>query len=205
LSDTPGLAAALAVQALTLGAATGRELSVAAFCAGLATGIRSQVAWLTVPLLIARGLGTWRLGDFELRTRHQTAEQRDRRIPSPQSLIPAIPAAAFLAGVLLWAIPLVSLAGGPRAYWHALFDEGAEDIGNIQMLWTHRGLRDVADALYYAFVAPWATWPIAIIVLAFIALGIVWLWRRDRRALLLLAVAFGPYLAFDILFQETFT
>ena len=44
LSDMPGLAAALAVQALTLGATTTRGLCVAAFSAGLATGIRSQVA-----------------------------------------------------------------------------------------------------------------------------------------------------------------
>src|SRR5262245_65274637 len=58
LRDMPGLAAALAVQALTLGATTTRRLCAAAFAAGLAAGIRSQVAWLTVPLLLARGLGT---------------------------------------------------------------------------------------------------------------------------------------------------
>src|SRR6185295_15690123 len=52
LSDMPGLAAALAVQALTLGAVTTRGLCAAAFAAGLATGIRSQVAWLTLPLIV---------------------------------------------------------------------------------------------------------------------------------------------------------
>ena len=36
-------------------------------------------------------------------------------------------------------------------------------------------------------------------------LGIVWLWRHERRALAVLAVAFGPYLVLDVLFQETFT
>jgi len=173
LSDMPGLAAALAVQALTLGATTRRGLCAAAFAAGLATGIRSQVAWLTVPLLLARGLGS--------------------------------PAAAFLAGVLAWAIPLVLLTGGPVGYWHALFDQGAEDLGNIQMLWTRHGLRDIADALYYAFVAPWAAWPLAAVVLVCAGLGIVWLWRHERRALAVLAIAFGPYLIFDMLFQETFT
>jgi len=45
LSDSSGLAAALAVQAMTLAAGSPRALGVAAFCAGLATGIRSQVAW----------------------------------------------------------------------------------------------------------------------------------------------------------------
>ncbi len=52
LSDVPGLAAAIGVQVLTLAAATPRQLYVAAFCAALATGLRSQVAWLTVPLLL---------------------------------------------------------------------------------------------------------------------------------------------------------
>jgi hypothetical protein len=105
----------------------------------------------------------------------------------------------------VWAVPLVLLTGGLRGYWHALFDQGAEDLGNIQMLWTHHGIRDVVDALYYAFVAPWAVWPVAAIVLLSVGLGIVWLWRHERPALLMLAVAFGPYLVFDLLFQETFT
>jgi len=179
LSDMPGLAAALAVQALTLGTTTGRGWCVAAFSAGFATGIRSQVAWLTVPLLILRGLGA-----------------------RPK---PLAPTASFLTGVLVWAIPLVILTGGPRAYWHALFDQGAEDLGNIQMLWTRHGIRDVADALYYAFIAPWGTWPVAVIVLVCAGLGIAWLWRHERRALATLAIAFGPYLVFDVLFQETFT
>jgi hypothetical protein len=200
LSDMPGLAAALAVQALTLGATTARGLCAAAFAAGLATGIRSQVAWLTVPLLLAKGLGTRGLGDWGTRSPH---------VPSPQSPAgsaqPLAPAAAFLAGLLAWAIPLVLLTGGPAGYWHALFDQGAEDLGNIQMLWTRHGVRDIADALYYAFVAPWAAWPLAAVVLVCAGLGIAWLWRHERRALVVLAITFGPYLIFDMLFQETFT
>ena len=54
LSDSTGLAAAVAVLAMTLAATTGRALAGASFCAGLAAGIRSQVVWLTVPLLIVR-------------------------------------------------------------------------------------------------------------------------------------------------------
>src|SRR5262249_20856506 len=63
LSDTAGLAAAVAVQALTLGARTPAVFAGAALAAGIATGLRSQVAWLTVPLLIVTGLGArgWRL------------------------------------------------------------------------------------------------------------------------------------------------
>ena len=77
LSDVAGLAAALAVQALTLGASTGRALAVAAFCAGLAAGLRSQVVWLTVPLLIVQGAGGWRLGARRSRSPQSAA--------SPQS------------------------------------------------------------------------------------------------------------------------
>jgi hypothetical protein len=202
LSDMPGFAAALAVQALTLGATTRPALCAAAFCAGLATGIRSQVAWLTVPLLIARGLGTGGLRTDDRSPAPELWRGANNLVPSPQSLAPT---AAFVTGALVWAIPLVILTGGPRGYWHALFDQGAEDLGNIQMLWTRHGARDVADALYYAFVAPWATWPVAAVVLVLVALGTVWLWRHQRRPLLTLAIAFGPYLVFDLLFQETFT
>jgi hypothetical protein len=180
LSDMAGLAAAVAVQALTIDAGTARGLYVASFCAGLATGLRSQVFWLTAPLIAAVALGRgWGL---------------------------AVTAALFFAaGALVWAIPLVLITGGPLAYWHALFNQGAEDLGNIQMLWTRHGARDVADGLYYAFVAPWALWPVASIVLVAAALGTAWLWQHARQALLTLALAFGPYLVFDLLFQETFT
>jgi hypothetical protein len=110
-----------------------------------------------------------------------------------------------MAGVAFWFVPLVAITGGPRAYWHALVDQGAEDFGNIQMLWTTHNARAVADALYFAFVAPWAAWPLAAIVLACAAVGGVWSLWYSRRALVVLGVAFGPYLALDLLFQEAFT
>ena len=97
------------------------------------------------------------------------------------------------------------LSGGPAAYWHALFDQGAEDLGNIQMLWTRHGARDVSDALYYAFVAPWAAWPVAAVALTAACAGLARLATRQRRTLVLLTVAFLPYLIFDLLFQESFT
>jgi hypothetical protein len=197
LSDASGLAAALAVQAMTLGASGARGLAMAAFCAGLASGLRSQVVWLTAPLLALRvfqGLGAtgWGLtaGPYQL-------------APSPKPLAPV--AASFLVGVLVWFAPLVILTGGPTAYWHALFDQGAEDLGNIQMLWTRHGARDVSDALYYAFVAPWAAWPVAAVTLTMACAGLARLARRQRPTLLLLTVAFLPYLLFDLLFQESFT
>jgi hypothetical protein len=198
LSDMSGFAAALAVQAMTLGATSARALALAGFCAGLACGLRSQIVWLTVPLLIVRGLGARRLG-----LAVPGVAVGDRQLaPSTQRLAPTV---SFIAGVLLWFAPLVAITGGPAAYWRALSNQGAEDLGNIQMLWTRHAARDVADALYYAFVAPWAAWPVAIVVLVCVALGAAWLYRHARRALVLLAAAFGPYLIFDLLFQETFT
>ncbi len=200
LSDSSGLAAALAVQAMTLAAGSARALALAAFGAGLAAGLRSQVVWLTLPLLLYQVLhhrghgghgGTGMVG----------------KDPFPVSPVSSVVASvsAFAAGALLWFIPLVIVSGGPSAYWHALFDQGAEDLGNIRMLWTTHGVRDVRDALYYALVAPWAAWPIAAVALTCAALGVVRLARDQRRALVVLAVAFGPYLVFDLLFQETFT
>ena len=240
LSDMAGLAAAVGVQALTLRARTPASFAVAALAAGVASGLRSQVAWLTVPLLIARGLGTgdWGLAfnetglgarDLGLAVNEKgpgarysalavksrefipapspqpPAPASEQAAPGPEPLAPVRAAAAFVTGVLLWLIPLVVISGGPAAYWHALSNQGAEDLGNITMLWTRHDVRTAIDALYYALVAPWATWPAAIIVLVCAVSGIARLWRRQRIALTLLAAGFGPYFVFDLLFQETFT
>jgi len=196
LSDAGGLGAALAVQALTISARSVPALALAGFGAGLAIGIRSQVLWLAVPLLIVRAL--------EARGWGQAESARDRLAPSP-TLRAAVVTVAGAAGVLLWFVPLVVVSGGPAAYVRVLSNQGAEDFGNVTMLWTTHNLRAVRDTLYYAFIAPWATWTVATAVLLFAAMGIIWLWRHNRRGLALLAVAFGPYLAFDLVFQEAFT
>jgi hypothetical protein len=229
LSDTSGLAAAVAVQAMTLGATRARTLTLAGFCAGLASGLRSQVLWMTVPLLLVRGLGTWgpRTRGWGLADSDACAAADGQPVPSPPASAPpdltgatarlaeaAEPrrrqspvsvVVALIVGILAWLAPLVVITGGPAAYWRALFNQGAEDLGNIQMLWTRHAARDVADALYYALVAPWAAWPVAAVVLVCVALGTAWLYRHARHALALLVAGFGPYLIFDLLFQETFT
>jgi hypothetical protein len=192
LSDSAGLAASVGVQALTMAAATTRGWAAAGFLAGLATGVRSQVAWLTVPLLIYR---LWREEG-----RGQAAGAAGQRWT--RGLVAAV---ALVAGALVWAIPLVALSGGPASYWHALFDQGAEDFGGIRTLWSTPTARELFDAFYYAGIAPWATWPAASLALTLAATGVVTLLGRDRRPLMLLLVAFGPYLLLDILFQETFT
>ena len=185
LSDVTGLAAAVVVQALTLGARTDGELIAASFCAALAAGIRSQVVWLTVPLLIVRVL---------FRSFARTTLRRGLKL-----------AAAYAAGIVAWFAPLVALTGGPTAYWRALFNQGTEDLTNIQMLWTRPNVRTLLDALYYALIAPWAVWWIAAIVLVLATIGVATLLRRHPSALGALAAAFGPYFVFDVVFQETFT
>jgi hypothetical protein len=216
ISDSSGLAAAIGVQAMTLAASTARGLFLAGFCAGLAAGLRSQVAWLTVPLLALRafqglGAGDWGLGAGSAvigseplpPSPQPLAPSTKLLAPSPQSLLPVV--AAFVAGILVWLVPLVIISGGPAAYTHAVFDQGAEDLGNIQMLWTRHGARDVVDALYYALAAPWAAWPVAAVALTCAFAGLLRLAATRRRTLILLAAAFLPYFVFDLLFQETFT
>ena len=184
LSDVTGLAAAVAVQAMTLAARTGAAVGVAALCAGLASGIRSQVAWLTAPLLLLAVL-------------------RSPRADRITTLLLTV--AGFGVGLISWAVPLVLLTGGVHQYWAALSGQGAEDLSGIQMLWTMPTPRVFAAGLYYAFVAPWASSPLAIVVLVLAALGIWRMWPAERKALATLAAAFAPYFIFDLLFQETFT
>ena len=184
LSDSLGLTVSIAIQALALSAVTERRVSVASGLAALAIGIRSQVAWLTVPTLLYALL--------RLRS--------DLRLRAAAGAL-----AAFGAGVLVWAVPLVVLTGGPSAYWHALFSQGAEDLTGIQMLWTRPTPIQLIVALYYAFVAPWGAWQVAEIMVIAAGIGVVVMSWRSRPVLGVLAVAFGPYFVFDLLFQETFT
>ncbi len=184
LSDMAGLAAALTVQALTLTATGPARLAVASFLAAFATGLRSQVAWLTVPLIVL------------------TIARRPTGVRARGALQSA---AAFVLGGLAWGVPLVALNGGPRAYWHAVFDQGAEDLTGVQMLWTTPTLHQLGAALYRELVAPWAVTLVAIAVIILAIVGAVRMARVARPALVTLAAGFGPYLVFDLLFQETVT
>jgi len=189
LSDMAGLAAAVSLQAAALMVTSTDGLIATSFASGLAPGIRSQIVWLTVPLLMLVIL----------------RRCRPRMMNVHDVAWIARSAAAFVIGVLLWAVPLVVLSGGPAAYWRALFNEGAEDLGGIVMLWTSPTPRQLARALWSAFVAPWALPAVAAVVLVFALVGAVRLWKTSKSAVLTLIVSFGPYLAFDLLFQETAT
>jgi len=191
LSDMPGLAAALGVQALILGASTRRQWIAAAFLAGFAAGLRSQVLWLTVPLFAWRVVQVRRAGSFR-------PGEHDRIAVGEIVL-------AFVAGIAAWAIPLVALTGGPAGYWRAVFNQGAEDLSGVEMLWTTRTPRQLLVALNAALIAPWAGPWIAAMVFVLAVVGALRLSRSNRPALTTLVVAFGPYAVFDLLFQESVT
>ena len=184
LSDVPGLAAALFVQWLLVRAGSTRAIAFAALAAGLAAGIRSQVVWLTVPLLllvVARNRGAWRL-DAALSI-----------------------AGAYVAGVLTWAAPLLALSGGPSGYWNAVAFQGGADLSGVTMLWTNPTPRQVLATVEYHLLHPWGWWPLAAAVLMCAAWGGIRLLVNAPRAGLTLATMFGPYAIFDMLFQETVT
>lgn len=184
LSDMAGLASAIGVQVITMRAAAPGAIGTAALCAGLAAGIRPQVVWLTVPVLV-------------LAVVTQARAQR-----TGAALAAAI---GYGIGALLWGIPLLVLSGGAAAYLSALANQGTEDFTGVAMLATRPSPGLLARALYYTFVAPWGPWPLGVAVLAAAAVGFIRCVRANRRALLWLLATFGPYAVFHLLFQETVT
>ena len=203
LSDAPGLAAAIAVQALLATAfvrqrgwrardvppaelaATGRLIVLAAFAAGLAVGLRTQTAWLTLPLLAL------------------VIADRAGRAAAAAIVGSSV---MFALGVLVWAIPLVIASGGPAAYWQAISSQAGEDYEGVDMLFTSpRPVWRLAMNLLQTFVLPWGPLPLAVAVLSLAAIGALVLLRRDRRGVILLAGAVGPYLVFHLVWQENVT
>ncbi len=203
MSDMPGLAAAIAAQAMLLASVPDREgrggraqaLLAGALLSGLAIGLRTQTLWLTAPLLVTVVL----------------LQARDTRL---RSGVRALGLAAL--GSLAWAVPLVVATGGPGAYLAALGSQAGDDLAFVDMVYTHPTLKALALALYRTFVLPWGvdlrapdTEAVAKVLvqgmLVMAAAGAVRLGVTNRRQLALLAVAFVPYLAFHLLLQETIT
>lgn len=189
LSDMPGLAGAIVCQWLLLRAAQPAAAIGAAYVAavacGVAVGLRSQVTWLVVPLLAWMW---WRVGG---------------RAGSAHRLGIA---AAALAGVLTWALPMVALSGGLAGYRAALSSQAGEDFEGVPMLFLQPGVRRLLTTLLDSFVTPWAWLPLAVAVLVAALLGVgVVLVRRQSLRLIWLVLGFGPYLVFHLLFQETET
>ena len=191
LSDVPGLAVAFAALAALMAAirwrapwshpAT-RALVLGAAMAGISIGFRSQMAVLTVPLLL---LAVIRPG------------------VSASARLGAI--AAFVLASLAWAVPLIVLAGGPGGYLAALGSQAGEDFIGVVMLWTNPTPRVAVFALLNTVVLPWDSSWLGGIVVALALAGSIALLRRSVSAVLLLLVAFGPYAIFHLLFQETLT
>jgi hypothetical protein len=185
MSDLAGLAAALVAQALILqGRRDRRRLIQGALVAGLAAGIRVQTVWLTVPVLA--------LAFFR---------QRDAGLV----WIVTRPVAALAVAGLAWAVPLVADSGGMAEYLRALGSQAGEDFAWVNMLWLEPTPRRLVFALYETFVLPWGSVPLAALVALSAAVGAIIVAARDRSALAVLALAFAPYAAFHLLFQETIT
>ena len=181
LSDMSGFAAAAWAIAL-IALRTDRSVVAGAALAGLAIGIRSQSAVLTAPLLA-----------FVLL--------------SPGAITPRARLTAALAlpiAALVWGVPLLLASGGLSGYLRALGTQAGEDFSGVVMLWTHRTPHAAASALANTFIWPWGWWP-GIVVCAIAAAGALRLSWRSPRVAVLLAVTFGPYAVFHLLFQETVT
>jgi len=202
MSDVPGLAFALCAQACLLlawwrqtpgadgdrrlspevMAASGRMIVIGAFLAALSIGLRSQTVWFTAPLLvlvvldrIGRGAAGAMLGGSVM----------------------------FLLGGLSWGIPLLVASGGLSAYLAALGTQAGEDFAAGEMLYLNPNPRAAAFALQRTFAFPWDSTPLAIVVLALAAAGVVYLLWRDRRSLTAIVALSAPYLVFHLLFQDT--
>lgn len=202
MSDLPGLAFALAAQACLMlawwrqrpgpggdrrlppaaMAASGRMIVAGAFLAALAIGVRSQTMWLTLPLLlvvlfdrIGRGVAGALLGGGTM----------------------------FVAGGLLWGVPLLVASGGLNAYLAALGTQAGEDFTSGEMLYTNPSPRAAAFALLRTFVYPWDATVLAVVVLVLAVAGVVQLLLRDQRSLAPIAAISVPYLIFHLLFQDT--
>ena len=187
MTDTTGLALAVASQALAMrvwsGHSSSGALALSGLIAGLAAGVRIQTAALTVPLLVAVAIA-------KRRSLQDTAAA----------------AAAAILGVLLWAIPLVVVSGGPSHYLVALGSQAGEDFEWVRMVWkSPTDHRVVAHAVVNSFAWPWGWLPLGIVVSALSFIGLLWTAWKAPRAVLIFLVAFGPYTIFHLLFQETTT
>lgn len=193
LSDTAGLVAAVAAQALLVrelmsirvrASGLSRIAIAGALLAGLAVGVRSQTAWMTGPLALwLIGLLMWqrRMGDAARLT------------------------AAAGAGAAIWAVPLVWVTGGLSAYLKALDSQSREDFQGVEMLATSPSWALFTSAMTRTFIDPWQVKTLAHVVLGLAVIGLASsTWRRRPLAGIVI-VAFLPYLVLHLAFQETVT
>lgn len=197
LSDLAGLTLALFVQALLLSSLRddaeavpreargsfrlGRSAGIAAaLLAGLAVGIRSQTLWLTVPLITVGVRRLWR---------------EDR------ALVGAM-AVAFSIGVLLWALPLLIATRGLERYLQAFAGQAAEQWHDEGILAASPTPAHFGRALMATLASPFADQRVAVVAAGVGLLGLVVKVFRAREGLKWMAVLYGPYLLFHLLFQD---
>lgn len=208
MSDLPGLAAAALAQALLVTALTrqrqmvaaaaaagappdraglvssGRLIVAGAFVAGLALGVRSQTAWLTLPVLAIVLL-------------HRAGRGAAGAVLGSSM--------TFGLGVLLWAVPLLAASGGPAGYLAALSSQAGEDFAGVDMLANNPTPRRLAFGLLHTFADPWVSGVLAAAIVALGFAGALALLLRARAGFVVLAAAAVPYAVFHLVFQETFT
>jgi hypothetical protein len=100
---------------------------------------------------------------------------------------------------------LIVLTGGPASYLRALGSQAGEDFAGVVMLWTNPTPRVAFFAALDTFVRPWDSPLLGGIVVSLAIGGALLLAIRAPRALALVALTFGPYAIFHLLFQETLT
>ncbi len=202
MSDLPGLAFALAAQSClllawqrqspgpdgdrrltpALTAASGRMIVIGSLLAALSIGMRSQTVWITLPVLVlvlldrvGRGVAGAMIGGGIM----------------------------FVAGSLLWGIPLLVVSGGLGPYLAALGTQAGEDFAGGEMLYSNPSARAAAFALMRSFLDPWDSPWLGAIVVVLAAAGVGHLVMRDRRTLAAIVAMSAPYLIFHLAFQDT--
>lgn len=197
MSDMPGLAVASLALGLIAPFMVGSRLLrrpaepildtsyapmlVGCFFAGLAPGMRIQMAWLTWPAAAMAIALTLR---------------GNRRIA-------LVAVGALVVGLVAWLLPLSLIAGGPAEYWRVLQLQAAEDLAGSQMLAVNFTPRTLVQALQDSFVAPWERPWLGWLVLVAAAVGAARLLARERRLALGLACVFGPYAILHLGFHDT--
>jgi hypothetical protein len=175
MTDMTGLALALGSQALAMrvwaGVGGPGALLAAGFIAGLAAGVRVQTAALTVPLFLVAALSRTSLLRFApVRAIGPCKTGRGSRLSPPTVSLAVI---AALLGVLLWAVPLVVVSGGPTEYLVALGSQAGEDFEWVRMLWKHPTDPRVAfHAFVNSFAWPWGWLPLGVVAAALSAVGL---------------------------------
>lgn len=192
LSDVTGLAVAVAAQVLLIVVILQRRppgdrarwVALGAMVCGVAIGVRSQNFLMTLPLLGAAVL-----------VPRSGLREKDRLIAL----------AMAVAGVLLWAVPMLIVSGGLESYLQALRDQAGEDFSGVVMLWTSRTPRVAADALAYSLLWPWGNLVAGGIVVVLACAGAIRMLVRAPWAFATVVIAFLPYAVFHLLFHETVT